>query len=169
MNKNKHWDWSNFWPALVVGIILLILGGIKLSSDNGTSRDGSTAKSDPNIRTYLIQKKVSSQASEINLYDLKCGTTKYEGYTAKGEFCVASVYIVNRDNTTQDLIPYNWKLYAGEEGFIETSYEGSAFEDILPGQSGIGTIAFDTTKGVVPNSITVFGAETLSEATTITF
>lgn len=166
MANSKH-KWENFWPGVASGLVTNLIWGvlgligvalIAVMGRTNVDPNQQTYNQDPVNRTYPIQQKVQDVNSEINLYDLECGSRKYKDYyNAKGEFCILTTLIVNRGNATDNLIPYRWKIYVGNTEYKVTSYEGDAFEDILPGSSGSGTVAFDITAGKVPNSIVVYG------------
>jgi hypothetical protein len=156
----KYWSWSSFNTGLAVSITFAIILGLiaAIGAIFNPSGQSESNKTKLPSRNFTINRKVTDNGVEINLYELHCGLNSYKDIVEKkptGEFCVVDVNIVNRSKATTSVFPGDWALLVGDRQYKITDWNGQSFDDLLPDGSAEGTAAFDVNIGATPNGIIV--------------
>ncbi len=161
--KKKNWFarhkiMSVILGLIVIGVITSAAGGNKGSTNTPS---GSTKQASSGAKTVGIGQAAQDGKFEFTVNSFKCGdttvgTNQYLTKTAQGEYCLMNLTVKNIGNQAQLFDASNEyvydssnnKLSADSTASTYANPDGSTFlNQINPGNSVTGTVAFDVAKG----------------------
>ncbi len=164
-------DWFKKHKVLTVVLVLLVIGGIAAAAGGGSNKNSNTqASTKSGSSTSQTLAKIGQPANDgkfqFVVNSFKCGETsvsqdQYLSKTAQGQYCLLNVTVKNIGNQAQTFDASNQYVYnAQNQKFSADSTasdyanaSGSTFlNDINPGNTVTGTVAFDVPKDVTPIS-----------------
>lgn len=140
---------------LIVGIVCLVV--FTGCGDSSSPDAGATS-------SVGVNQPASDGKFTFTVNDVNCGETQIgKGFMkaeAKGEYCIVSLTVENTGDEAQSLFSDAQFLYAGNRQFsadFDSSFalgkSGLLSEDINPGLSIEGSIAFDVPAGTTPTAV----------------